>query len=246
MTRWLVILFLLWPAFALAGLTDDFQEAAELYDAGNFAVAAAKYQAIIDKGYSSAELHYNLGCARFKAGELGRAIASFRRAQRLVPDDEDVKINSQFARLFVVDKIDTAPARFFPDQVETFLSKFHPNHYFWLALVSFALMFLILALRRLGITIKPANTLATFLMVVTILATVSMVWVLKVNYLVNEGVIVVSETEVLSGPGSEFELQFDAHEGLTFRVLDQKSDCYLGLFANKLKGWVKIADVERI
>jgi len=73
-----------------------------------------------------------------------------------------------------------------------------------------------------------------------------MVWVLKLNYLADEGVIVVEKTEILTGPGSEFELQFDAHEGLMFRILDQKEQYYLGLFANKLKGWIKVTDVEKI
>ena len=68
----------------------------------------------------------------------------------------------------------------------------------------------------------------------------------KKNYLAEEGVIVVAQTDVLSGPGPDFELQFEGHEGLLFQILDERSDYYLGLFANQLKGWVNKSDVLRI
>jgi tetratricopeptide (TPR) repeat protein len=244
--RWLLVAVLLLPGTLLAGLDEDFNEAVELYDQGRFDASVEAFRDIIERGYVSAELYYNLGCAYFKAGELGRAIANFRRAERLAPDDEDIQINAEFARLFMVDKIEGGPTPFFPDQVVGWLSQIHPNQYYWFSLISFSLVFLFLTLRRLGILFRYANTIAVVLLAVSLIAAGSMVWVLKTNYLVEEGVIVVSETEVLSGPGSEFELQFNAHEGLTFRILDSRNDYYLGLFANQLKGWVKTADVVRI
>lgn len=246
MRKWLVVLILLWPLSLFAGLDEDFHQASSLYDQGEFTKSAALLQSMVDKGYSSADLYYNLGCAYFKAGQLGYAIANFHRAEKLAPDDEDVKINLEFAKLFVVDKIDTGPPKFFPDKVQNALGKIHPNQYFWISLVAFALVFLFLSLKRLRLMRRTANTLAVALLVLSLASAGAMVWVLKVNYLVKEGVIVASQTEVLSGPGSDFELQFDAHEGLTFKVLDRKNDYYLGLFANKLKGWVKSSAVTEI
>lgn len=247
MRRYLaVFLLLLLPVSLFAGLNDDFNAAVSLYDQGDFAGAVDGFKSIIDKGYVSAPLYYNLGCAYFKAGKLGYAIANFKRAERLAPDDDDIKLNTQFAQLFLVDKIDTGPQSFFPDKVQGYLAKLHPNQYFWISLLAFALIFVVLSLKRFGWARRWGNAVTVLLTVVTILAVVSMVWVLKSNYLVQEGVIVVPETEVLSGPGSEFELQFTGHEGLTFKILDSRNDYFLGLFANKLKGWVKIADVVRI
>lgn len=246
MNRWLLVILLLWPGVLLAGLDEDFQEAANLYDQGDFSKSAAAFQGIVDKGYISAELYYNLGCAYFKAGRLGQAIANFKRAERLAPDDEDIKINTEFAKLFVVDKIESAPPRFFPDKLQTAIAKLHPNQYFWISLSTFTLALLVLSLRRLGFIRRTANLLVTILLVLAVASAGAMYWVVKVNYLVDEGVVVVSETEVMSGPGADFELQFDAHEGLTFRILDRKNDYYLGLFANKLKGWVRAGAVIEI
>ena len=49
-------------------------------------------------GQASAAVYFNLGNAWFKAGQFGRAICAWRRAQELAPRDPDVRANLQFAR----------------------------------------------------------------------------------------------------------------------------------------------------
>src|SRR5262249_54460599 len=46
----------------------------------------------------SVAVYFNLGNAWFKSGQLGRAIAAYRQAERLNPRDPDVRANLQFAR----------------------------------------------------------------------------------------------------------------------------------------------------
>jgi tetratricopeptide (TPR) repeat protein len=246
MRRLVILVLLLFPTSLEAGLGEDFQKAVESYDQGDFAQAAAGFQAIVDRGYQSAELYYNLGCAYFKAGRLGKAVVNFLRAERMAPDDEDIAINSQFVQMYQVDRIETGPEKFFPAKVERYLAKLHPNQYFWLSSLAFVLALLFLSLKQLRLLGRTARSIAIMLLLFSLVAGGSMIWLLKVKYLIDEGVVIVEQTEVLSGPGPEFELQFEAHEGLSFRILDQKEKYYLGLFANKLKGWVDVQDVERI
>jgi hypothetical protein len=51
---------------------------------------------------------------------------------------------------------------------------------------------------------------------------------------------------VKAGPGGDFDEQFLAHEGLTFEILRQESGWYLGVFDNRLKGWIKVSDTVKI
>jgi tetratricopeptide (TPR) repeat protein len=75
----------------------SFFEANALYKAGRYQEAATRYQALVTAGFESGALHYNLGNAFFRAGELGRAILSYERARRLLPRDPDVRANLRFA-----------------------------------------------------------------------------------------------------------------------------------------------------
>jgi tetratricopeptide (TPR) repeat protein len=239
-------MLLLLPTLLVAGPSEDFQEGVRLYDQGDFAASAEKFQSVADQGYSSAALCYNAGCAYYKAGRLGMAVANFRRAERLAPDDGDVRANLAFVKQFGVDKLETAPEESFSSKSEGYLAMLHPNQYFLISFIAFTLIFVFLGLKRIGLLGRIGNSPVVILALVTVVCVVAMTIVLRANYLIDEGVIVVEQTEIVSGPGSDFELQFEGHEGLMFKILDQKEGYYLGLFANKLKGWIKESAVERI
>jgi tetratricopeptide (TPR) repeat protein len=70
----------------------------EAYAAGDFRSAAAGYRALLAAGHRHALLHYNLGNAYLRQGELGRAIASYRRAAAGAPRHQDVRANLAYAR----------------------------------------------------------------------------------------------------------------------------------------------------
>ena len=245
MRRLLLLLLLLVPAVLLGGTEDEFGTAVSLYDQGKFVESATAFQGIIDRGYSSPQLFYNAGCAYYKAGKIGYAIANFRRAERLSPEDADIKANLEFARLYTVDKIEGSTTGVFQTQVGRILNIFTPNQYFLISLGALSLAFGLLILRRMGRRSVGATGVST-LVIVAVICAAAMVWVLKNNYLVQEGVVVVEQTEIMSGPGAEFELQFEAHEGLMFQILETRQDHYLALFANQLKGWVRRTDVATI
>jgi tetratricopeptide (TPR) repeat protein len=74
-----------------------FAEAKAAYDAGEPAKAAAIYQRVLDGGFVSPELLFNLGNAHFRAGQSGEAIRRYRQALVLSPGDADIRANFRFA-----------------------------------------------------------------------------------------------------------------------------------------------------
>jgi len=67
------------------------------YDAGRFAEAAQIYEAELAGSGESAALRFNLGNARYREGDPGRAVLEYRRAWRLAPRDADVAANLKVA-----------------------------------------------------------------------------------------------------------------------------------------------------
>ena len=103
------------------------ERANTLYINGDYVGAAAFYEAIVDKGYISGRLFYNLGNAYFKAGELGRAVLNYNRAQKLMPYDKDVTYNLAVANGYVKDKIDTVPEFFLSRWIKAWRSSLDSN-----------------------------------------------------------------------------------------------------------------------
>jgi tetratricopeptide (TPR) repeat protein len=73
-------------------------QANDAYAAGDFAAAIDGYRTLLASGHDHPLLHYDLGNAYLRNGELGRAIASYRRAAAGAPRDQDVQANLAFAR----------------------------------------------------------------------------------------------------------------------------------------------------
>ncbi|HWN80487.1 MAG TPA: tetratricopeptide repeat protein, partial [Candidatus Udaeobacter sp.] len=82
-----------------------FGAANRLYEAGRFSEAAQAYQAIVDRGFESASLNFNLGNACLKSGELGEAVVAYERARALAPRDDDIRENLERARSLAVDVV---------------------------------------------------------------------------------------------------------------------------------------------
>jgi tetratricopeptide (TPR) repeat protein len=75
----------------------------------HYTAAAAAYEALVADGIGNAALFFNLGNAYYRAGDLGRAVLNYRRAQRLAPGDERVRANLRLARQQVAPLIAPTP-----------------------------------------------------------------------------------------------------------------------------------------
>lgn len=106
----------LWLLTSLAGevhVADPvvaFELANRLYEEGKYREAAEAYAALAAQGRVSANLCFNEGNAWFKAGQLGRAIVSYRLAARLAPRDPDIEANLRMARELVAGAPPSPPA----------------------------------------------------------------------------------------------------------------------------------------
>jgi tetratricopeptide (TPR) repeat protein len=69
-----------------------------LYGTEQYAAAAAAYEQALADGVESGPLHFNLGNAYYKTGDVGHAVLAYERARRLMPGDPDLRANLAFAR----------------------------------------------------------------------------------------------------------------------------------------------------
>jgi len=69
------------------------QSANQSYQKGDYEQARQQYEALLQDGYRSAALYYNLGNTYYRLDELGRAALNYKRAQRLSPANKKVEHN---------------------------------------------------------------------------------------------------------------------------------------------------------
>lgn len=236
-------------ASGVASQEELFREGNRLYQQGDFEGALDSYLRIVDAGFESGALHYNVGNTYFKLGDLGRAILHYERALRLTPRDEDLLANVELARSLTADDITPLPGFWLLSVVR-----------WWLGLLS----------RPLLLALVTVGYLTTMTMVVHLILRpeVARIWVsrtaitaatvtvlLGLNLLAVElelgtpeqAVILTAEVAVQSAPSDDPSLQlFSIHEGTRVRV-DRRSDAWIEIVLDDGKvGWVPADALEVI
>lgn len=79
-------------------LDRQFETANAAYAQGQYGQAVEHYQNVLDAGYTSGALYYNLGNAYVRLGRLGQAIRYYEKSRQLRPRDPKVEHNLEQAR----------------------------------------------------------------------------------------------------------------------------------------------------
>lgn len=227
------------PAQTAAGTP---AEAHELYQKGRFEEAAAIYEALAAAEPLEASHHYNLGNARYKTGQLGRATACYLRAFKLAPRDPDIRFNLAFAleragEALVLPGIPEALHR-----LVYLLSGEELQGIFW---SSWAAFFLLWGLYLLDSRLR----LPTALVLAALIAAGSGGWLALRGSLEPPELAVVTlpNAEVRSGPGRNFSASYTLPEGRRVEVLGASGDWVeIGVARDGIKGWIRRDSIERV
>ena len=240
-----LVLVLVSPA-RIPAQAEIFEQGNQLYQQGDFTGAVAAYEAVLGAGFESAALHYNLGNAYFKAGDLGRSILAWERARAISPADPDVLANLELARSLTADAIEPLPRFWLFAAVS-----------WWVGLLPRGVLLVTVALAwsiaGAGVATRVlargdgVRTMATWVAV----AAAAVVLVFGTNLFVRElgigsgerGVILADAVPVRSAPADQDDLTlFEIHEGTRVRI-DQRAGSWAEIVLEDGKvGWVP-ADV---
>ena len=221
-------------ALAANSVTTSFEAANRLYEQNQFAQAAAAYEQLLQTGYASPALYFNLGNAYFKSGQIGKAVAIYRQAEQLTPRDPDVRANLQFARNLVQGPSLRAAAW------QRWFGRLTVNELSVLAMVPFWLWLSALAAGRFVPTWRTA--LHNWVLSLGTLTAVLCLCVATAFYARQEqpaAIVAGAEVIVHNGPLDESPTSFTVHDGAELRVLDRKDDWLEVTAGNQRIGWLK-------
>ena len=227
-----------------------FDEGNQRYQAGDFEGALEQYQQILGQGLESGAVYYNIGNAYFKIGQLGRAILSYERARRLMPNDSDLLANLELARSMTTDNIAPRPEFWLFRAVSWWVGLLPQPALAWLV----TLAYLVTMGAIILVILRPTESLVTWLRRVALVAsTVSLIFGL--NLMIRElgigsadtAVIIEDEVMVQSAPSDDSELQiFAVHEGTKVSI-ERQSDTWIEIVLEDGKvGWIRAELLEPI
>lgn len=202
-------------------------EAKSAYEAGEYGRAVELYGRLEEAGLDGGRLHYNLGNAHLRSGELGRAIASYLRSRARMPRDEDLAANLDFARRSVKDAI--APPE--PSPLVATLLFWHfslsSSELAWLAGLINLLLWSALALRLYRPAASGATGAAWVLAVLLLVVGGSLAW--RLIRPTRIAVVLPPEVPAYTAPDTDSVVRFKLHAGSELRLRSRRD------------GWLRIA-----
>ncbi len=227
-----------------------FDEGNRLYRDGDFGGAAERYTAVLEDGYESAALYYNLGNAHFRLGEVAQTVLNYERAARLDPGDEDVRANLALVNQMLQDRIEPLP-RFWMLSVFDWWMALIPRG--WLETAAAACYVVLGVAAVLMVLDRPRGWRAALRR--TACAGAVGTVILGGTLVIREtglgqpeqAVVVAPEARVLNAPSEEGGLTvFTLHEGTKVRIDRRAGEWAEIVLADGKVGWLRLALLEVI
>jgi tetratricopeptide (TPR) repeat protein len=224
-------------------------KAAKAYNNRHYSEAIGQYVKIIDGGYESYELYYNLGNAYFRNNETAEAILYYEKALKLAPNNEDIKHNIEVVNSKLNDKVEMVPELFYKRWWKMLLNMLDID---MLAVVNIIL--LTLSLISIAIYIAVSSI---FIRKISFWAGISLMLLFSVgvlaasqrnHYLTNqhEAIVFMPTVNIKSSPDENSKDIFVLHEGTKVKLLDIVAEWQEIRIANGSVGWIKTSDIRKI
>ena len=221
----------------------------QAYIDGDYAAAVTAYQAIENRGYSSARLCYNMGNAYYKQGQIGRAILYYNRALVISPSMDDARHNLEIAEAQTKDNIAVVPEFFLNRYMRTLRSAISCSAWSAMSVAFFGVMLLFLLIFLLGSRIK-VRKVGFYGAVVSLLlfVVVTIFGVSARNSIIDRpaAIVMSSAISVKSSPDRAATDLFVLHEGTKVEVSSEVDGWSEITIADGKKGWTESAHLERI
>ncbi len=223
--------------------SDLFDQANQSYTIGKYEEAIAQYEEVIDKGFYSFELYYNLGNAYYRNDAFAKSILFYEKAKRLNASDEDLLHNIELANKKIVDQKD--------EIVDEMFSGFVISEFLFAVL---ALVFLALAVIGLSLFIwgnmiflrKLGMVLGLSFMVLFITSS-CLAFMGKSNQdKASHGIITRQVCNVKTEPNANSKDAFVLHEGSKVELLSIEGVWCKVKYSSKKIGWIEKETFEEI
>lgn len=216
-----------------------FANAARAYDENHLPEAISGWESLLNENQQLPEVLFNLGNAYYRNGNLGKAIWTYRQAERLAPRDPDIRANLGFAAQATGISL---PAR---NTLATWLLDVSQKEWqvwgsacFWLLSLSLAAWILKPRFRFIS---RPAAIVLTALLLLALAG----LWTHRDWRQRPECVVMHADQKILSGPLETATPLLAIPEGAIVRMLEPHGN-WVEVQTDAVRGWLPAAAVAAV
>lgn len=226
-----------------------FDTANAQYSQGNYEGAIATYEEVLQAGYVSSALYFNLGNAQFKSGNLAPAIWAFEKAKKLDPSDSDVQFNLELASSQTTDKIERLSNNTFNNWWIRLIHWLDADVWGGIG-IGLLLLFLAALVSMLGAQSLSVKRSALAVGGIAFIGLFCSLWFgfQQLSYQQSESAAIVFSPTVTvkSEPSDQGNQLFNLHEGTKVTLLEVRNDWYNIALSDGKTGWLQASNLRII
>ena len=214
----------------------DFVSASVAYKDEDYDKAINLYNKIINGGWESGGIYYNLANSYFRKGDIGRAILNYERARRLIPADSDLNYNLRYVRSLIGTKVHVPRYNLVHRFIKR-LSKEYSQDFLALLMVISVLVMSISFLAATYSKLSHKNIYIIILVFSLLFFICLFIFTYKLN---TEGnlAVVVKKTDARFEPRADSTVHFKLYPGLEVKILKQEGGWAKIRREDDKRGWV--------
>lgn len=242
----LLSIILLLIGIQLFASTDSlYQGAVSLYEEGQYEAALESWHGVIESGFESPELYYNMGNAAFRSNSIGYAALYYEKALKLDPGMEDAENNLEFLSRYTSDAFEEVPEFFLSTWIKGAVSALPEQVWSLMALMGFifTLTFLLFYIFTRGLALKKISFFASLAgLVFTIFTLSSALSSFREIKDPESGIIISPSVIVKSSPSETGTELFILHEGTKVKVNEEVTGWHNIRIIDGREGWIRTDD----
>jgi len=251
-----ILLTLILLFFANFSYVYSQEKVQEMFDAVNkfylddkIQEAADEYEKILELGYESGAIYFNLGNAHYKLGNIGKAILYYEKAKKIIPGDSDLNNNLNLANLLIADKITPLPELFYIRYFKKFVQLTSQSGWMKIFLTLYITLCLIICIRILVKTQKLRIILHKLILLLIFLTAFFFFVLFYSNYQSDRhdwAVVMSEKVDAGSSPIEDSTELFSIHEGTKVKINRTRNNWIEISLPDGKVGWIKREHIEII
>ncbi|MBO6056814.1 MAG: tetratricopeptide repeat protein [Bacteroidales bacterium] len=219
----------------------EFAKANFYYNESQYDTALMIYEGIIEEGYVSAPLLYNIGNTYFKMRNYPMAILNYEKALKLEPNNDEIKQNLAIANALITDKIEPVPVFFMTRWWRSIGNLLSANGWAKASLKIFGILLVLLFFYFTART-KGTRKITFFTgILVLVIFICSIIFASQKHKYINEhneAIVMTPTITVKSSPSSSGVDLFVLHEGTKVEIIDNTDKWDKIKIADGSVGWM--------
>lgn len=246
MKNLLLITLLVVTQNILIAASDPLLDSAEAhYNANQYSKAINEYSTVLNKGYTSAHVHFNLGNSYYRNNEIGLAILNFEKALKLAPTDEDILHNLQLAHAAKVDQFEIIPEVSW-DKLLLKVNQLFPANVLAIMSVLLVIGGAVLYMMRLK---TKQNKFSTYTTISVLTGLALALFSIQMNNALESskaGIILENNVQVLSAPNNKSTILLQVNEGTKLDIIGYSNEWIEIKTPANDKGWILKSTLSEI